>query len=473
MLPGFRAKAIEGTSQAYLFYRPVAAGTDSAFLEVAWQVNPASISYYRNGALLESQLLVQTVISGPDDFILKDAFLAATPPFSPGATTLPPVYFRQRYALPAEGLYYLTLRVSEKEKPENHIVFEDSVIVTLDKSPRFSSMQILDTSYQPQASGPYTKAGMERLARPLAFADARQLNLQYYSELYHLPADPAILQVSIGRKRKSPPLAGLLRTDTLQQASSLYPITGHFDLKALPSGNYYLNEILSDTLGKTLAEQQLFFQISNPDPAVQETSGWDTAAMNMPLKFLDISKTFVAKYSDEEKRAILKMLLPIADETEAANIHTMLRKGSDPLHTAYFIYNFFQKRNASKPEAAWKEYASRVREVNKLFSEPGRMGYETDRGTVYLKYGNPDERLRVPAETGALPYEVWRYNQNPAIPQLSFFLFYQDGFTVGEYRLLHSTVPGQTYNARWGEILYKGDTEKLKNSRAWRLMNNE
>lgn len=464
---------MEGISKAYVFYRPAVKKADSAFMEIAWQVNPLSVSYQQNGALLESQLLVQTAISGPDGFVLQDAFLAATTPFDKSATSLPPIYFRQRYGLPDSGTYHVTLRVSEKERPDQFVLFQDSVKVRLQKSPIFSSLLLLDTTYQPQTHNPYIKGGLERIARPLAFADSNQLLLNFYTELYHAPLPYSILQLSVSRKQQSGPVTGLLRTDTLRNAGVLYPVEGQFDLKELTSGNYYLTAALFDTAGAPLANQQLFFQLSNPRPFVPVASRWDSTALSTPLKYLDISKTFVGKYSDEERRAILKMIRPVADAVEAANISIMLQKGSDPLHTAYFIYNFFLKRNKDKPETAWKEYAGRVREVNKLFSEPGRMGYEADRGMVYLKYGPPNERLRVPAENGALPYEVWRYDYHPDIPANSFFLFYQDGLAMGEYRLLHSTVSGEIFNARWGEILFKGNTEKLRNSRAWRLMNNE
>lgn len=471
------AAAVEGISRGFVFYRPATGATgaqpDSAFLELAWQLHPLSLRYQESNGMLSSELLVQTALSGPGDFFLQDVFIAATTPFQRGGATAPPVYFRQRYRLPDSGTYFYTLRISLKNHPDQFVSFTDSVRVRLADTPRFSDLMILDTVYQPASDNPYVKAGMERVARPLAFVDTHQLDLKYYAELYHAPATGGILQVSITKNGKGNPLPGMLHTDTLQKAPALYAVAGNFDLHSLPSGNYQLNTGLYDTTGRPIALNRLFFQLSNPYPTGTEAGGWDTAAMSTPLKFLDISKTFVAKYSDEERREILKMLRPAADEVETANIGVMLQKGSDPLHTAYFIYNFFVKRNADKPETAWKEYANKVREVNKLFSESGRMGYETDRGVVYLKYGPPDERVRAPSEAGARPYEVWRYDYNPRIPQQSSFLFYQEGMTIGEYRLLHSTVPGETYNPRWGEILYRGDSERLKNSRAWRLMNNE
>ena len=37
-------------------------------------------------------------------------------------------------------------------------------------------------------------------------------------------------------------------------------------------------------------------------------------------------------------------------------------------------------------------------------------GYRTDRGRVYLIYGEPDQIDRFPSETNMKPYEVWYYN---------------------------------------------------------------
>lgn len=95
-----------------------------------------------------------------------------------------------------------------------------------------------------------------------------------------------------------------------------------------------------------------------------------------------------------------------------------------------------------------------MREVNRRFGGGSIPGYETDRGITYLRYGKPDEEVRVPNEAGALPYEIWRYNPNPRMHGPGLFLFYSPGAMASGFRLLHSTVIGEIQNTDWRSMLY-------------------
>jgi hypothetical protein len=129
-------------------------------------------------------------------------------------------------------------------------------------------------------------------------------------------------------------------------------------------------------------------------------------------------------------------------------------------------------RNKLKPEEAWSEYAEKVKQANKLFGSSMLNGYENDRGMIYLKYGEPTERIRVENESGALPYEVWQYNSLDNATN-AVFLFYRPGFVANDYRLLHSTVTGETKNMRWRETLYQGGVSgDANNSKAEQFLGN-
>ncbi len=62
----------------------------------------------------------------------------------------------------------------------------------------------------------------------------------------------------------------------------------------------------------------------------------------------------------------------------------------------------------------------------------------------------------MPNEAGALPYEIWRYNPNTRMRGPGAFLFYSPGSAASGYRLLHSTVTGETQNPDWRSLLYVG-----------------
>ena len=129
----------------------------------------------------------------------------------------------------------------------------------------------------------------------------------------------------------------------------------------------------------------------------------------------------------------------------------------------YFIYNFWMKRNKEKPEEAWKEYADKVKEVNRLFGSSLLLGYESERGLIYLKYGSPTERIVVNNENNALPYEIWQYNTLPKASN-ALFLFYRPGLVSNDYRLLHTTVNGEIRNPNWRNSLYFSSMEESASS---------
>ncbi len=216
---------------------------------------------------------------------------------------------------------------------------------------------------------------------------------------------------------------------------------------------------MRDNYGEILDKKTLFIQrfSTKPKVAIKEPELADSVLSNAndtaSFHVLDLTNTFVGKYNASQVRAILKMLLLICDPIEGNNINGFLKK-PDELYSKYFIFNFWEKRDKQNPEKAWKAYAERIKEVNKLFTSGARSGYETDRGRIYIQYGKPNDRIIVNNETGALPYEVWQYYSTEKQGREAVFLFYQPGKSLGGYELLHSTAVGEKRNTNWRALLY-------------------
>ena len=75
------------------------------------------------------------------------------------------------------------------------------------------------------------------------------------------------------------------------------------------------------------------------------------------------------------------------------------------------------------------EYYRRINFANEYFSATGVDGWLTDRGRIYIKFGQPDEIDRHPFEAGSYPYEVWRFYSVRKV-----FLFV-DRTGFGDYQL--------------------------------------
>ncbi|MEI7812328.1 MAG: GWxTD domain-containing protein [Ignavibacteria bacterium] len=113
-----------------------------------------------------------------------------------------------------------------------------------------------------------------------------------------------------------------------------------------------------------------------------------------------------------------------------------------------FLFKFWKRRDAdpSTPENEFKStFINRVKTANEKYGALGRRGNKTDRGRVFILYGEADETDRYPNDLDKKPYEIWRYN---GIEGGVEFIF-GDVSGFGDYQLLHSTKRGELKDDNW------------------------
>lgn len=82
------------------------------------------------------------------------------------------------------------------------------------------------------------------------------------------------------------------------------------------------------------------------------------------------------------------------------------------------------------------------------YQHHGRPGWRTDRGRVYIRYGEPDDIERSPFTTTHVPYEMWHYFEGG-----NFMFVFADLSTNGDYRQVHSTVQGEITFPNWRDMI--------------------
>lgn len=463
------ALGIEAVSSYTIFYMPEG-GKLKPYIEVYWQIIPASIGYQATDKGYQGKIETKVVLKTDTGIVAQDHYLLETPAI---ATTegvkSQNIIDLHRYLLP-EGKIVMEITLSDMLGKENLYYKKDSFTVEPTPTvPFYSNLQILDTSFASDKTSIFQKNDRQQIPLSANFLDDNRGKLHYYAELYRSDEIvkteyPLVQKVFISKKALETTIYQLKRTDTITPGA-IMPVLGNFDIRPLPSGNYYLNIIVEDKNKTILASRTLFFQRSNKYPLV-DTSKLKAEADTTPQKVtvFDVSGTFLKKYDIGQLRAILKMILPISSAVEKDAIDNFMKRPEET-YMRYFIYNFWKGRNEAEPEKAWKDYAEKVKDVNKLFGSGRQPGYETDRGMVYLKYGKPNDRVIVSNEPGSLPYEVWQYNAPGKQGRPGSFLFYKAGFTMNDYILLHSTVNGEIRNNNWRNTLYT-DIINTQNKRA-------
>jgi TonB family protein len=122
-----------------------------------------------------------------------------------------------------------------------------------------------------------------------------------------------------------------------------------------------------------------------------------------------------------------------------------LQLTSDP-ERDHFIEQFWQRRNPpnAAPNAVRGEHYRRIAYANQHFAA-GTTGWETDRGHIYIVYGQPDTiDAHGTNEASSHPYEVWRYSSAPGLGQ-NIELKFVDVCNCGNYQLQSQPTP--THNS--------------------------
>jgi GWxTD domain-containing protein len=83
-----------------------------------------------------------------------------------------------------------------------------------------------------------------------------------------------------------------------------------------------------------------------------------------------------------------------------------------------FIAEFWKRRDPD-PDTERNEfrieYEDRVAKAGALFRGEGRLGWQTDRGRIFILFGPPSERLTYPMDASGFCREVWYYGAFPVI----------------------------------------------------------
>jgi GWxTD domain-containing protein len=458
-------------------------------VEIYWQVNPNTLHYHTNDQkMIVGRIRTDIYVSGNSGLIAEDHYILSTVPVATiGEIVQHSIIEQKKYKI-TTGNIKMRLVLTDLEDSTNKYSYQDSVQVAPPqlKNPFFSDIELLDTIIPSGAHSSFLKNGQQQVPECSNFLDEPKKFLHYYSELYNtgtLPVDkfPLTRKVMISKKADDNSYyMNYVSVDTLKSAAALSVSWGSFDIAALPSGNYYLQSFIENNVHETVTSSSYFFQRMNPHPFIKSDSSKKAAPVTdtvmESVTVINLNKTFLSKYDLGEIKEILKMLIPFSDAQNVQTIRNFLKK-PDEMYMRYYVYNHFKDINSENPGKAWKEFSERIIEANDKYGERGTHGYETDRGIVYLKYGQPTDIVTVENENGSLPYQIWEYDQltqtNKKVIANAVFLFFRPFAYSSSYKLLHSTVGGEVQNTSWRTLLYTSASGGTNiNSRAEQFLGN-
>lgn len=208
-----------------------------------------------------------------------------------------------------------------------------------------------------------------------------------------------------------------------------------------PSGKYWYQVELQDSLGTSHALRQKVVFIYNPNLGKVSLEGTQ-------LRTLAMSAIFNAMSEDELDRefASVRYIARREDERVFAKLSGAPAKRE-------FLSQFWSDIESGKRgfrDVTRTVYMDRVAVANQRYRQFGKEGWRTDRGRVYILYGEPSDIERHPMGDNTKPYEVWQYDHIEGGVQFIFV----DRTGYGEYILVHSTKRGEIQDESWEQYLH-------------------
>lgn len=390
--------------------------------------------------VVEASLSIQITDSTTSDTLVNNQWLIKHPvaESTSGSQSLVGVV---SFILP-KGTLKCVVKGTDLNKIDNFRSITEYVKVKpmLNSSAAISDIQLASKMVQgsENKNSIFYKNTYEVIPIPNLVFGGNQPALFFYSEIYNIN-DPAMKSDTLKLNEIIFNSRGKIvreKNKMISRKNDTRVEVGSFILAQLPTDTYTLAISLIDTVSNVGVTSSKKFFVYNPD-VVETDSTYNQAK---PL----LSSTF-GTMSEEELDDIFEKSKYIATSQEIDKYQKL--SGVDGKRE--FLFNFWNGRDQD-PSTAENEYfysyLQRVESANSRFNSMQKAGWKTDRGRVYIIYGEPSEIERYPNQIESRPYEIWYYNE---IEGGVYFVF-ADITGFSEYTLVHSTKRGELRDDNWG-----------------------
>ena len=443
-------EVLAGPIRAYLSYSTFNTPQNQPYIETYLAVNGASVKQVLGSdSLYQGTVEVQIIFTKNDTIVNFDKFELAGPKLkSPTASNFNYLNV-ERYALP-NGTFQLELSSKDKNSSDSALVsYTMFTIDYLADSMSFSDIELLKEFSKDNSNSKLVKNGYELVPYVFNYFPESDSVLSFYAELYNSSnvfgnsqflLDYFIRPYEIDSKLDA--YFSMKRANP----SNVNIMLNSIDISKLPSGNYLLVLEARNRNNEVMATKEIFFQRYNTNT--------DSYVIN--LEDIDAKDSFVSAFTSRDTLVqYIEYLEPISTQAEKTFVKSNLHTADMETLKEYFL-GFWVERDPNTPEAAWKDYKARVDQANYNFKTTSAMpGYRSDRGRIYLQYGQPNTISDSYDEPNAYPYTIWTYYNISKFSQKDVkFVFYTHDISTNDFQLIHSTAIGELQNYAWQRAIY-------------------
>lgn len=411
----------------------------SGYVEVYYGFYPRLVTLEQSGGVFRGGVLLQVrLLNATTGEVLKHerSLLPIAVADTSGNGTRSTFISQAGYQLPF-GEYRLHVLATDSLQPSR----QDSIDVPISVKPYGSEPALSDLELcseiksSDDKTNAFYKNSLEVVPNAtLVFGVTSSPVVFHYLELYNL--DPnrqyALKSQVIDGSRKVVKETSKPRKFGVRNAVDV----GMVNVASVSSGKYHLVVSLLDEGGKVLHATNKTFYIYNPHIQPTQVSA---AALK--------ASELAGMTADELAAEFRKAQYVAADE----DIRTFAKLTTEEARRE-FLSKFWAEVEKGKPgknPVRRSDYLQRILIANQRYGNQTREGWTTDRGRVYILYGDPDEIERLPSQSNAKPHEIWHYYQIEN--GVEFVFVDRSGFS--EYILVHSTKRGEIRDDEWKRLL--------------------
>lgn len=301
----------------------------------------------------------------------------------------------------------------------------------------FSDVYLIDRIEDATSASVYTRNGKNYYPKISPFFSPELNEITFYAELYNTAEKlgkeaPYLLSIEIVDPGTDE-VVGQYQFRQRKTSKPVEPIVKKIDIQDLPTGSYVL-----------------LLQAMNRDGNVLAARSLPIKRFNEKEDEIDLRQnpenTFVAKIAEDSLRKLCYCMIYKGTEAEKSYIESNWKE-TDVEELRRFFFSFWYDRNPLDPRLEFAKYNQLIKHVEEEYSNNTQHGCGTDRGRIYLKYGEPNSMSIVRNEAHSYPYEIWHYYKIPEKSNAKFFFL--DSRRIGEFILGHSNVLGEPYDALW------------------------
>lgn len=412
--------------------------TSNVYLEFYYELNPIGMKIIKdqNSEFSEAIVHIEMKNVESNEFFINRKWKIQAPVQDSVQKSLSGVI---GYIIP-KGKYNLKVFANDSQNEKLSKTIEETIQIEPFTKEKFALSDIqLSSKIKKEGADQnsiFYKNTLEVFPNPSMFYSDQSPVLFFYAELYNLilenPETIFTLQRILYNSQGNPIYK--VEKQVKQNQNSTVEI-GLINLSKFPTDTYSLYLSLIDPSTKQAYVSSKRFYFYNPT---------FTDSISKSLANTNLLSSEFTLYTLEECDKLFNQSKYIATKNEIEQY-----KKLDSLNAKReFLFRFWRNRDTdlSTPVNEFKnEYMRRVNYVNENFSSSFKEGYLSDRGRVYLIYGQPDQRDFYHSESNMKPYEIWFYNEIEGGVQFIF----GDITGFGNYELLHSTKRGEVKDPEW------------------------